>query len=924
MKAGPYIWADANGKGRLVHSYFRKEFTLKSKSAKAVIHLFADTNYHLFVNGTFIGYGPARSYPEFPEYDSYDIAPHLRKDKNVIAVDVLYNGSGSYHNLPVRGGLTCWGKVKPSSGKAISLSSEEGWLALKSKAHDPDAPRFSFAIGAVQLYDSRKDPADWTGIKRPKGDWKPAVKLADQNGWGELRPRMIPHLTQDEQVARRLLSAHVDAETERIESLRVLVDGGVVDRSRKTMAFACAYVYSPRKQEVTLGTYWGDYFVNGEKLEQQPERPEQQARQDAVARFKKGWNFFFGHCGPTLGSWEMHLAHPTDAGLMFAADKDKDSKNSFLVTPALPMDEAQPIIDRCPPESPEADKDLAKLWKKWRRPEAPVAPAKGNAWFQNGDSIMPASEQIQDLEIPAGKAVSVVLDQGAISLGRIFVEFDGPKGTVIDLGSAEELKDDRPNYFKMCLMSPGERCIARGGTQRFETFAPRGFRYLQIVIRNHKKPVTIRKAGTVLQMYPYEKVGAFECSDPAMNDLWEYGWHTLRLCSEDVITDCPWRERSLYGGDLLPESATAFATSGDGRLIKRCVEIFLQSQSPEHGWLQSHAPLPRDRGALFEYPLLVIIGADWYCRFAQDKEFARRCEPVFRTMMEKLPQWRDKNGVYTTFGRAFISWLHITKQGKCASVNAIIARTYEAWASLLRMLGKKKEAKEFEKEGEALIKVIRRQFWDKETGAFADSITEDGSREDSHYIVSSAMPMMFSQTTSAQKTEILKHFARKLKQFDPRNDRETISSYDAFYYLGALYEAGEAGFAEYSIRTLYRAVLANPTGTVWEHFHSVKSQMSLAHAWSSAPTYYMSTRCLGVRLGFPDHTDLDTILIAPEAETIDWARGTVAHPLGPVHVDWKVVGDTLQLSYSAPKGAKVKVEPRGRLASLSLFSTCQE
>ena len=68
-----FIWLDKTGEGRLVYALFRKDFELNKIPDKAELHLFADSRYHLFVNGTFINFGPGRFYPANPEYDTYDI-----------------------------------------------------------------------------------------------------------------------------------------------------------------------------------------------------------------------------------------------------------------------------------------------------------------------------------------------------------------------------------------------------------------------------------------------------------------------------------------------------------------------------------------------------------------------------------------------------------------------------------------------------------------------------------------------------------------------------------------------------------------------------------------------------------------------------------------------------------------------------------
>ena len=60
------------------------------------------------------------------------------------------------------------------------------------------------------------------------------------------------------------------------------------------------------------------------------------------------------------------------------------------------------------------------------------------------------------------------------------------------------------------------------------------------------------------------------------------------------------------------------------------------------------------------------------------------------------------------------------------------------------------------------------------------------------------------------------------------------------------------------------------------------------------------------------------LLIAPRADSLSWARGTVPHPRGDIRVDWRIDADLLRLSVSVPDGVRYRVEPRGRLASLRL------
>ena len=89
LHPAPFVWLDARGRGRNVHAYFRRELDLPAKISAGLLHLFADTQYELRVNGRFVGWGPVRFYPEFPEYDTYDMRPFLCKGRNVIAVHAV-------------------------------------------------------------------------------------------------------------------------------------------------------------------------------------------------------------------------------------------------------------------------------------------------------------------------------------------------------------------------------------------------------------------------------------------------------------------------------------------------------------------------------------------------------------------------------------------------------------------------------------------------------------------------------------------------------------------------------------------------------------------------------------------------------------------------------------------------------------------
>src|SRR5882762_4355238 len=68
--------------------HFRKVIELGEKPEHFVVEVSADNQFILYVNGQWVGAGPARSDLAHWRYETYDLAPLLRPGKNVLAAAV--------------------------------------------------------------------------------------------------------------------------------------------------------------------------------------------------------------------------------------------------------------------------------------------------------------------------------------------------------------------------------------------------------------------------------------------------------------------------------------------------------------------------------------------------------------------------------------------------------------------------------------------------------------------------------------------------------------------------------------------------------------------------------------------------------------------------------------------------------------------
>ena len=923
--APAFVWADATGEGRARVVWFRRELELAEPPTEATLQLFANSRYLLFVNGAVIASGPARAYPEHPEFDSVDLRPHLVAGHNTLAVQVLSFGTSSFQLRRQPGAFVAWGSVR-SGDRVESLTTPGAWSSRRDLGYDETAPRMSFAMPPIEVYDARKAGAPLLGgagaaASPAAPGWGPPVPLANPGAWGELRPRSIPSLDAHPIAPKGLRAAFALDDTESLWSFRVPVpDASRAEYQSQHLLLARTQIYSPRAQRVPFGLWWGDYYVNGQgPLESAGPSPGQRNRNVVWVPLRAGYNDFFVRYTSVFGAWDFYLSVPRSSGLELSA--------RGVHADAVAFESAGPF-------PPERERELAllplplpRLGSKRGAPEAlpaldwrPVAsgertvnPAVEVSWRRTGARLPLEASRVRDVPVSAGQDTALVFDFGSTQLGRLRVDYEGPAGTSLDLGWAEELSGELPAVLEQHGLFTGARHVSAGGAARFETVKPYGMRYLQLNVSGHAAPVTIQRVALVREVYPFEERGHFESSDPALDALWRMGLRTLRVCAEDAYVDTPFRERALYAGDLLVEIAVTLAVSGDLRLAQRSLRLLADMYRDL--FVPGAERHPDEIGLLEDFPLLSLEAYKWVVDATGDLGFARELFPAYRHLLDGILARRSSDGTVTN-DTVFIEWVlpEADRHGVAnTAYHALLSRSLSSLADIARRLGHPDVSARYDAAASELARLLDTRFWDAAAGAFSDG-RRAGAPATSHLPISSAWPSFWGLTSSAREGALEAFWQSELGPSSPRSHR--LSPYGGFFVLGALYRHGHTQLAEGYMRRYWAPMLADPEGTLWEHFE--RQEGTSSHAWSAAPTYYLSTQVLGISLGYPEPVDAGDLVIAPQAETLDWARGSVPHPRGLVSVDWRIDGDLLRLTVSVPPGVRYRVAPRGRLARLRL------
>lgn len=196
---------------------FRRTFDLTSApEAPVVAYVSADARYKLWVNGSYVGRGPARCDPAFQCLDAHDLAPYLRAGVNVIAVLVrTYGRDMSWYQLPRSDWAALFGTgaffFQCDLPDGTVLDSGPAWRCRASEAWRQDVPGGPTCL--VEVFDGRGETVGWRDAGFDDTVWEAAqpLRVPDPEGGPDAVPfpdlylRDVPHLLEEERLAEAVL-----------------------------------------------------------------------------------------------------------------------------------------------------------------------------------------------------------------------------------------------------------------------------------------------------------------------------------------------------------------------------------------------------------------------------------------------------------------------------------------------------------------------------------------------------------------------------------------------------------------------------------------------------------------------------------------------------------------------------------------------
>ena len=262
--------------------HFRKTFQLAGVPAHFIVHVSADNRYHLFVNGTPIGRGPARSSLYNWNFGSYDLAPYLKTGKNVIAAQVW--NMGVY--APVAQISQQTGFLLQGDGPAAEkINSDGSWKVLRDSAYAPTATdggailHSYVAVGACDAVHGDRYPWGWETTDFDATDWANAAVVhtpvvptgyGTDNRW-TLSPRRIPQMEERVQRIPAVRRSSRPVDTAFLSGTRPLVIPAhtsvtlLLDQSFETIGYPVVQVSGGAGSRIKLTYAEALFDSNGQK-----------------------------------------------------------------------------------------------------------------------------------------------------------------------------------------------------------------------------------------------------------------------------------------------------------------------------------------------------------------------------------------------------------------------------------------------------------------------------------------------------------------------------------------------------------------------------------------------------------------------------------------------------------------------------------
>jgi len=481
----------------------------------------------------------------------------------------------------------------------------------------------------------------------------------------------------------------------------------------------------------------------------------------------------------------------------------------------------------------------------------------------------------------------IVYDFGKEVTGNPVIElFAKANGASFEMGTSERLLPDSTIMYKE-RVNYTDYYSGKKGLQTWSPLTWRGFRYLSV---NQSDSIIFKSVAAINRHYSYESEGSFECSDPLLNQIFDAGVFTLKLCAQDTYMDTPWREQTQYiAGDsrfLQKYAWYPFGLSSEFLMQYNILSgAWSQRWSPE-GAIRSRYPTdyllgPNTSVYLFDYELEYIIMLGEYYQYFGNADLLKQIYPNVKKLMTYFEKYIGKEHglLYKVPGWIVLDHPDTYPMDQTDEITGLNCLYYEALkqaAYIAQALNNDPaQASIWNKQAGVLKSNIRKWLWSPEKNLFPDSFgSEKCSQQTQVYA------MLYGLIEPNDKDSVIEKVAAM-----NRSSEQSFS----YYLLYSMFDAKPQWSLDF-IRKYWGDQMKQPLFNggwfeAWEKEKPGGDFVTTSHAWCSGPTALLPQKVLGVE---PVSAGWKTFSVKPNPCDLKWAKGIVPTTFGAISVDWKV------------------------------------
>lgn len=531
------------------------------------------------------------------------------------------------------------------------------------------------------------------------------------------------------------------------------------------------------------------------------------------------------------------------------------------------------------------------------------------------------TRELRPIAITEPKPGVYIFDLGQNMVGWTRLKARGPAGTTLTLRHAEMLNADGTLYTtNLRGAAQTDRYTLRGdGEETFEPhFTYHGFRYVEVTGLS-EKPTPDTLVGRVFHSAAPE-VGAFECSEPLLNKLWQNILWTQRANLHSTPTDCPQRdERCGWMGDILAFAPTACFNMDMAAFFTKWIPDTRDAQAND-GRFADFSPQPFDPNVRFSgVPAWGDAGVfvPWiaYEYYGDKRLLAEQYDAAVRWVeyiRGKNPDLLWKNARGNDYG----DWLNAdtlklagwpatgAEVPKHVFATAFFARSTQLLAQMALVLGKTADAEKYEK----LAADIRAAFC-------AAYVTPEGRIEgdtQAGYAVALNFDLLPQNVQAAAAR-------RMVERFEPYEGQISTGFHSTVPLMLELSRRGRNDEA-YRLSLNRRMpswgyAIDHGATTIWERWDGFvegrgfqdPGMNSFAHYAIGSVGEWMYRVILGINPD-PAAPGFERIIIRPRpGPGLTWARGSYDSIRGRIAVEWRLQETGLTLAIEIPPNASATI-----------------